>query len=133
LQTTWMPRIAGILSIISGVIGISGGIIIAVVAGVMRLPAEYLTRNGIISSHPVIIILIIIFVLFNIVAIAGGISAIKRKRWAFAVLGAVCSIFNIWSCVLGIGALVFLIQSRSEFKAITASQKPITAQNKSVG
>jgi hypothetical protein len=49
----------------------------------------------------------------NILAIVGGIYAIRRKGWGLALAGGICSIFP--SQVLGVLAVVFIAISRKEF------------------
>jgi len=52
--------------------------------------------------------------ILGIVAIAGGISAIRRKRFGLALAGAICAIL---SGPLGILAVVFIALRKSEFGA----------------
>ena len=96
---TWKPVGAGILSIISGafIVWYRSGELISV------------------GSSPVGII-------FGLIAIAGGIFAIRRKVWGLALAGAICAIvpphpwgYLIWTPVLGILAVVLVALSKSEF------------------
>jgi len=48
----------------------------------------------------------------GIVALVGGVFALKRRAWGMALAGAICSM----SFLLGIPALVFLAMSKDEFK-----------------
>jgi hypothetical protein len=96
---TWKPIAAGILSIISGVF-------------IVWYRSSELISVG---SSPVGIIL-------GLIAIAGGIFAIRRKVWGLALTGAICAIvpphpwgYLIWTPVLGILAIAFVALSKSEF------------------
>lgn len=53
----------------------------------------------------------------QILAIIGGIYAIKRKSWGLAVTGSIAAVFC--SSPLGIAAIVFTILSKSEFEQQT--------------
>jgi len=96
---TWKPIAAGILSIISGTFM------------VWYRSSELIS----IGSSPVGIVL-------GLIAISGGIFAIKRKVWVLALAGAICAIvpphpwgFLIWTPVLGILAVAFVVSSKNEF------------------
>lgn len=96
---TWKPTAAGILSIISGTF-------------IVWYRSSELISVG---SSPIGIIL-------GLIAIAGGIFAIRRKVWGLALAGAICAIvpphpwgFLIWTPVLGILAVIFVVSSKSEF------------------
>jgi hypothetical protein len=96
---TWKPIAAGILSIISGTFM------------VWYRSSELIS----IGSSPVGIVL-------GLIAISGGIFAIKRKVWVLALAGAICAIvpphpwgYLIWTPVLGIMAVVLVALSKSEF------------------
>ena len=96
---TWKPIAAGILSILSGTF-------------IVWYRLSELIRVG---SSPVGIIL-------GLIAIVGGIFAIRRRAWGLALAGAICAIvpphpwgFLIWTPILGILAVVFVVSSKSEF------------------
>jgi hypothetical protein len=66
-------------------------------------------------------------VALGLVAVLGGVSAVKRKAWRLALVGAICALFPphaygelIWTPVLGILAIAFLTTSRSEFSRAAA-------------
>ena len=96
---TWKPPAAGILSIISG-------------AFIVWYRTSELISVG---SSPVGIML-------GLIAIAGGILAIRRKVWGLALTGAICTIvpphpwgYLIWTPALGILAVVLVALSKNEF------------------
>jgi hypothetical protein len=93
---TWKPAAAGILSIASG-------------AFIVWYRSSELIRIG---SSPAGIVL-------GLIAIAGGIFAIRRKVWGLALAGAICAIVPphpwgelIWTPVLGILAVVLVALSK---------------------
>ena len=96
---TWKPPTAGILIIISG-------------AFIVWYRTSELISVG---SSPVGIML-------GLIAIAGGILAIRRKVWGLALAGAICAIvpphpwgYLIWTPALGILAVVLVALSKNEF------------------
>ena len=112
MQKTWMPTVAGLLSIIAGSVGILGGLIVIILISTLKassyLPQSDFSRSG-------LWVMVVPFFLFNIFAIAGGMMAMRRKVWGMALAGAVCSILSIWASVLSVASIVFLVLSKNEF------------------
>jgi hypothetical protein len=94
MERTWKPTAAGILCIIAGAIGVIPGIALAVFFACYGVG-----WFGAISGAPLII--------WGIVAIVGGIYALRRRRWGVALAGSICTLIG---CVIFIifGAIVFL-------------------------
>lgn len=116
---TVLPTVGGILSIISGTLGL---VTIALLLTFVSIFGTSIARDVLSSlgfwqtGLPLTIIGIIAIPLLcvNIVAIVGGIYAIQRRGWGVALAGAICSVFP--SQVLGILAVVFIAISRKEFE-----------------
>lgn len=94
---TKRPTIGGILSIIAGAIGLIAGL-------------SSLSAGG--SSGWFI-------ALVGIMAIVGGVYAIKRRLWGFALAGAICSLMVF---LLGIPAIILIAMSRAEFRKRTEEE-----------
>ena len=113
-----MPTAGGILSIISGVLGF---ITIAFLLAFGSIFGTAIAREVLVSvgywqaGLPMTIIGLIAVPLLciNILAIIGGIYAIRRKGWGLALAGAICSVFP--SQIMGVLAVVFIAISRKEF------------------
>ena len=99
METTRKPKIAGILSIISAVfiLGQSFGCLL-----------QWHMAGAQIAFY--------VFIIAGILAIVGGIYAIRRKRWALALAGSICAVLSLYTWFLGIIAIVFMIRSKSEFE-----------------
>jgi len=54
-----------------------------------------------------------IFVVLGILAIAGGVSAVRRRSFSLALAGAICTLPSI---IFGILALIFISLAREEFE-----------------
>ena len=123
---TWKPTTGGILSIIAGVPTATGGIILALLAtGVASLGAVFWMIPGM-ENVPVLpgilggvgIFLALIAILpigVGAVAIAGGVYALKRRKWGLALAGTICALLTV--TVLGIPALIFVVLGKDEFEA----------------
>jgi len=111
----------GVLSIVAGALEVIGGVIIALLTVGIRI----LIRLALIPSHtgdwwgpiiPVIpswlIIVGVPILVLGIVAIVGGVSAIRRKSFGLSLAGAICA---LPSAILGILAVIFVSVSKREF------------------
>jgi hypothetical protein len=98
---TWKPTAAGILSIISGAF-------MAWYHWGPHTPVETIPLG----------------IALGLIAIAGGIFAIRRKVWGLALAGAICAIVPAhpwgdltWTPVLGILAALLVVGSKNEFSS----------------
>jgi hypothetical protein len=100
---SWRAITAGVMSIIAGLIGIGGGAIVS-------LMGDFVSESGgIFGFEPFGVPTIIL----GIVAVVGGIFALRRRVWWLAVTGAIFSI----PCmpVLGTLAIIFVALADQEF------------------
>jgi len=88
---TWKPTVAGTLTISAG--------IISLIFGIVLIGVSPLFTVGLVA------------VMISIVALAGGLCALKRRVWGLALAGSICSI----PCWLGIPAIVLIALSKQEF------------------
>jgi len=109
MEKTWKPTTAGILSIIAGVIELLVGLGFAIGLGLLGSLGGLLPAGGILAVLAVPIIII------GIIALVGGIYALRRRVWGLALAGAICSLFGPW-VLLGILAIIFVSLGKGEFK-----------------
>ena len=113
----------GVLGIVAGALQVIGGLLIAILTMGIRM-LDRLVRIpfypgdwGACFVHSVPFWLIIIGVpLFalGIVAIVGGVSAIRRGSFGLSLAGSICA---LPSNILGILAIIFVSVSKGEFEA----------------
>ena len=116
MEKTWKPTAAGILTIIAGILGLLIGILLAVGLGIAG------TIIGMIPGFPGVGLLGLIGIpgiILSIVAIVGGIYALRRKLWGLALAGAICALlftlpFLGW--ILAILAIIFVSLGKGEFE-----------------
>jgi hypothetical protein len=108
---TWMPMTAGILDIICGCWALLIAFAFIFVGSVARfipdVPA-YL--------FPIFTAFSVPFGVIGILAIVGGIFALRRKVWGLALAGSIASLFSLHLFFLGIAAIVFTALSKKEFE-----------------
>jgi hypothetical protein len=88
------------------------GLILSALTGIRIGDWGYAYMDGFSGTRPVLLILICNVVL-GIVAVVGGISAIKRKWFGVSLAGAVGAVFTV---PLGILAVIFVALGKREFR-----------------
>jgi hypothetical protein len=101
---TWKPTVAGILSIIAGSIGVIIGIVVAAVGGI-----------GWFFAMPWFSAIAAPIIVVGVIAIIGGIYALRREFWGLALAGSICALLGPWA-ILGILAIIFVSLGKGEFK-----------------
>ena len=115
MEKTWKPTVAGILIIIAGSLGLLIGIGIAVGFGLMG------TIIGIIPGFPggLLSLIGIPGIVLGIIAIVGGVYALRRRLWGLALSGAICALFftlPLLGWILAILAIIFVALGKGEFE-----------------
>jgi len=111
MEKTWKSTTAGLLSIIGGGLGVILGIVLIVLgAGV----GTVLAGRGIPFLGELVVGTLVVGLILGIVAIVGGIYAVRRQKWGLALAGSICALFPWW--FLGIPAVVLVVLAREEFK-----------------
>jgi hypothetical protein len=121
-RKTWKPTAAGILCIVAGtIVVVISGIVVA--AGLTSPPPT--------DADPAGYLMMIFFfgpsIILGIIAIVGGIYALRRRVWGLALAGSIAlvviGIFPIFLTknfigfvILGILAIIFVVLGRREFK-----------------
>ena len=114
----------GVLSIIAGAFEvIGGGIIVALIS--LRIPLRLWLSSFLLGvpgnwhacSWAVVPILPMIMggllLVLGIIAIVGGVSAVKRKSYGLSLAGAVCALIPL--NLLGLLAVIFISLGKREF------------------
>jgi hypothetical protein len=108
---TWMPVTAGILDLVVGILGLTIGIICAIVGGFLTF---FIAGLGALIGAPMIIL--------SLVAIVGGVFAIRKRAWGFALAAAICGFivglpsFIAPAILLGIPAIIFTALGKGQFE-----------------
>ena len=124
---TWKPTVAGILNIISGVVGliVAVGMIMAMIMiGSTSDSWGYIPEFPFYTVPPfvpnILLIIAILLASVSMLALAGGIYALKRKRWGLALAGSISAIFASTPLLrmlpLGILATIFIAMAKDEFE-----------------
>ncbi len=105
MKRTWRGTWAGILSIIGGATGIGLGAYVVIIGAPARALIQEITGFDAIMGAPEIA--------SGIVAIVGGIFALRRRVWRLALAGAILAIISM--PIFGIPAIIFVAKSKKEF------------------
>ncbi|MCX6665178.1 MAG: hypothetical protein NT038_03835 [Euryarchaeota archaeon] len=129
VQKTSRPLIAGVLLLLSGLLGILNGInyltldqstidSIMIYMQSMNLPMT-ITEE---TLRQIYTLCGTTFIILSIFTILGGVVSIKRKLWGLALTGSILGLFTIGyppfsSTILAFIALIILILARKEFQS----------------
>ena len=117
MNKTWKPQIAGILSIVGGVIGLFAclGILIAITA--LGATQQWMGDWGMywIPFNVISILWAIGIPMFvcGVVAVTGGIFAVQRKYFPMALAGSIAAFFPVW--IFGLASVILTATSHDEF------------------
>jgi hypothetical protein len=111
---TWMPMAAGILDIVAGCLGLLVSLVFVSIGAVARYIPDLSTEPGMQYLFPIFALLAFPFAILGILAIVGGIFALRRKIWGLALTGSIAALFPCW--ILGLPAIVFTALSKNEFE-----------------
>ena len=106
----------GVLAIISGALGVIGGLVLVILAAWGGVVVE-VVQDGVVESWVLGAAFIapgIVAIIIGGLAILGGRLALARRRFGWAITGGIASLFCTW--VLGILALIFIAISKREFE-----------------
>ena len=121
VKKTWKPTTAGILNIITGAINALGLIflIIAIISFYsinirQFLPPDFVPPPG---AGPIVIIVLIFTIISAAFPIIGGVFALQRRKWGWALAGSIIAIIAILGTFpLGIASTIFVVLSKDEFE-----------------
>ena len=115
-NNTWMPKTAGILNIVAGAFGLIG-LLVAGLA-IMFFTASRVSDSSVpIGTAEILTIiwsLAIPMILIDILAIIGGVYALKKRIWGLALAGSIAALLS--SLLLGIASIIFTIMGKDQFE-----------------
>jgi len=113
--------VGGILSIVSGALGVLGGLILLMIA--LAGTSFFNSRvfyDVTVADERVFHFVVAIYAVMGIIglivgalAIVGGVFSIQRKRWGWALAGAIASVFAFFPT--GIAAVILVAMGQQEF------------------
>ncbi|MGA2158392.1 MAG: hypothetical protein WB588_11635 [Dehalococcoidia bacterium] len=124
MKLTWKPVMAGILDIVAGAIGMVGGIALAMLKLLFETIDKEVLRFNPQLVQPVVIKWVenmfstlfavpFVLVFIGIISIIGGVYALQRRIWIFALAGAIssCIAFPFF----GIPSVIITALAKDEF------------------
>ena len=108
---TWMPMVAGILDIVAGCWALLLALVFIFIGSMTQFIPDVPP-----FLFPILTAVSVPFSVIGILAIVGGIYALRRKVWGLALAGSIASLFSLHLFFLGIAAIVFTALSKNEFE-----------------
>ena len=121
METTWKPMVAGVLNILIGAVTLFGTFIVVII--LVGIGGGMLAISRIADLMPiwlsgfaegVMVITALLLVVFSSLPLIGGIYAVQRKNWGWALTGSIVAILS--SAILGVASTVLVSLSKKEFK-----------------
>lgn len=116
MRKTWKPVVGGVCGIVAGAIGVIAGTAISIYGGwwTMLMPHTnpWMFSNIGMLGVPLLVL--------GVVAIVGGIFAIRARLWGLALAGSICAVLILPAFLLGVLSVVFVAIARSEFNQAAA-------------
>jgi hypothetical protein len=125
MEKSWMPTVAGILDIVSGAFGLCMGLFMtfarhaaSAVPNAARQAAGAIPNASRFGMHPPIPAgfhpwLGIALIVISILAVIGGIFALRVKNWGLALAGSIAAVIS--GRLLGVLALILIVLGKKDF------------------
>ena len=127
MQKPWMPVVAGLLDIVSGAMGVAVGLCMSLrmfaVKAAQAAPGVAPRIAPHAGNYPQMphmffpgmgIALGIALLVIGVLAIVGGVYALRLKAWGLALAGSIGAV--ITGPVIGLLALIFTVLGREDFQ-----------------
>ena len=114
---TWVSTVAGILDIVSGALSVIGSAIMAVLGNITHHTVEHYVPNDVyipISPGALFSGLAVMALVFGLLALAGGVYAVQRRAWGWALVGSIAAALCFFP--LGVPAVILTIVAEGEFR-----------------
>jgi hypothetical protein len=117
---TWMPLTAGILDLVAGVPALLIGIVVIAgiagfgVLGWLSWLSDVAGVAGVAGVGVIMGAIGVSLIIFALVAIVGGVFALRKRIWGLALAGSIFALFCAW--IFGIPAIVFTVMGKKHFK-----------------
>ena len=121
MEKTWKPTAAGILNIISGAINIFWAICLIIAITTVEIwevifdaipPGELPFAASLVST--ILIVLLALSIIEVILPIVGGVFALQRRKWGWALAGSIMAIVGVFP--LGVASTIFVAMAKDEFE-----------------
>ncbi|MGA2367858.1 MAG: hypothetical protein ABSF74_04725 [Dehalococcoidia bacterium] len=125
MEKSWMPTVAGILDIVSGAFGLCMGLLMtfarhaaSAVPNAARQAAGAVPNASRFGMYPPIPAgfhpwMGIALVVISILAVIGGVFALRAKNWGLALAGSICAVIS--GRLLGVVALILTALGKKDF------------------
>jgi hypothetical protein len=94
MDRSWIPTVAGVLDILAGGLALIGFLLLVCGAFVVtHLPDADPDEFGLMIAETVLVGAAAVVLVVAILAVVGGIFALQRKRWGWALTGSIAAAF----------------------------------------
>jgi uncharacterized BrkB/YihY/UPF0761 family membrane protein len=111
-----MPTIAGVINMTSGILALIGFILLFIFSIAISIPVIELNGCGfgVDNASGILFLISIMLLIIGILSIFGGVRALRRKNWRWALTGSICAL--IPNFPLGIVSIILVVLSKDDFE-----------------
>jgi hypothetical protein len=120
-----IPTIAGAINMTSGILALIGFVLLFIFSIAISIPIIELDGLGFGVEIASVILFSIssILLIIGILSIFGGIRALRRKNWRWALTGSICTL--IPNFPLGILSIILVVLSKDDFEKDTKYERDV--------
>ena len=125
MKKDWMPVVAGVLQIVSGVCAFIGAGAVAFSAAMFQWVPDMQEEDVPVDLLTWLVVSLALFLgLLAAVGIIGGVFSVRRRGFGWAMAGSISALFTVM--LLGVAALILVLVGEREFagRAAPASGPP---------
>lgn len=132
-SSTSYATIAGILDVIAGVMSLIGALVLfligAVGTGAITTAGAHDPAAARLAFIPMAFFgpLALLCLVIGVVAVAGGVAAMRQSRFWLALVGSIAALFSFFP--IGIPAIILTIMAEKEFGASNATPVPLPTED----
>ena len=120
-RNTWKPVTAGILNMITGAINemrVIWLLVVIIAVETWTFLIDIVPATDLPFIVPLVNAILIAFLVFSVIEVAfsitGGVFALQRKKWGWALTGSIIAILGVFP--LGIASTILVALSKNEFE-----------------
>jgi hypothetical protein len=128
MERSWIPTVTGVLNIVAGGLALLGAAGLSFAVFVIRhAPDVDRDEFGVLIAESVLTFVALTALVVAVLAVLGGVCALRRGRWGWVLAGAIAAAFAFPP--LGFPAVVLAILAEKELRA--AGRMPLSSQTES--
>lgn len=117
MDRSWIPTVAGVLDILAGGLALIGFLaLVCAVFVVNNLPDADPDDFGLMIAETVLVSVSVVVLIVALLAVLGGVFALQRKRWGWALAGSIAAAFVCPP--VGLPAIILTVLAEKDLRQV---------------